>query len=84
MDDAWRYYSRLSAALAKDWDQAVVEAMDKIDDAPERWHPHVKGTRRHLMKRFPYSVVYRVTETHVYVVAVAHHSRRPTYWHKRQ
>jgi len=29
---------------------------------------------------FPYKVVYRIRETDLYVVAVAHTSRRPNYW----
>jgi hypothetical protein len=32
---------------------------------------------------FPYSVVYRVHRDDIYVIAVAHSSRRPDYWRHR-
>jgi plasmid stabilization system protein ParE len=40
-------------------------------------------TRRLLMTRFPYQLVYRVRPTEVVLVAVAHLKRRPEYWRHR-
>ena len=42
--------------------------------------PYVGNTRRFLLRRFPFFVVYRVYDQHVQVVAVAHARRRPGYW----
>ena len=36
-----------------------------------------------VLKRFPYSVVYRVQPAGIYVIAVAHSSRSPGYWQGR-
>jgi plasmid stabilization system protein ParE len=36
------------------------------------------------VKRFPYSVFYRLREDHVRILAVAHQKRRPFYWRKRR
>jgi hypothetical protein len=36
-----------------------------------------------VVRRFPYSVVYRMLGAEQYVVAVAHSSRSPDYWHGR-
>jgi toxin ParE1/3/4 len=36
------------------------------------------------MKRFPYWLVYMVSEDEIRVLAVAHHSRRPGYWKERK
>lgn len=42
------------------------------------------GTYRRLsMRRFPFSVFYVVLHEDVQVFAVAHHRRRPGYWHGR-
>ncbi|MCU0870321.1 MAG: type II toxin-antitoxin system RelE/ParE family toxin [Burkholderiales bacterium] len=51
--------------------------------------PHVGspwrlGTRRVVMRAFPFSVVYRVVRGDVVIVAFAHFARRPTYWRSRQ
>lgn len=37
-------------------------------------------TRRLLVGRFPYQVVYRLRATEIVIVAVAHLKRRPGYW----
>jgi hypothetical protein len=36
-----------------------------------------------MLRRLPYSVVYHVQRPFIYVIAVAHGSTRPGYWHGR-
>jgi toxin ParE1/3/4 len=44
-----------------------------------------RGTsRRYVLRRFPYSIIYRTSADQVQIVAVAHHRRRPGYWTKRK
>ena len=44
-----------------------------------------RGTARRLpLRRFPYSVIYRLIDGTIQVLAVAHQRRRPGYWRKRQ
>ncbi|MBI5166220.1 MAG: type II toxin-antitoxin system RelE/ParE family toxin [candidate division NC10 bacterium] len=66
-------------ALVAELDRAVA----MIAEAPERWARYVKGTRRFLLRRFPFAVVYRQRQDVVEVVAVAHARRRPGYWRQR-
>jgi len=40
-------------------------------------------TRRILLRRFPYQIVYRLKPDGIVVVAVAHLKRRPGYWKSR-
>lgn len=42
-----------------------------------------RGTKRLVLKRFPYDVVVLEFPEEIIVVAVVHHSRRPGYWRKR-
>jgi len=51
--------------------------------APQRWPAYLHGTRRIVLKRFPFSVIYRLLEGQLQIVAVAHHKRRPGYWRTR-
>lgn len=60
----------------------VDHALDRIVAAPEQGNPHLYGTRRFVLRQFPYSTVYLRVERG-YVVALAHHKRRPGYWRKR-
>lgn len=43
-----------------------------------------RGTIRRLpLRRFPHSVIYRLTGDTVQILALAHQRRRPGYWTKR-
>ena len=42
-----------------------------------------KGRRLFPLGRYPYSILYRVDNGVVQISAVAHHSRQPGYWQKR-
>jgi plasmid stabilization system protein ParE len=67
----------------------VEDALAMILAAPERWPlaPRVqprRGARRYVLRRFPFSIIYRmVGEDDLEVIAVAHQKRRPGYWTRR-
>ncbi|BBP00129.1 type II toxin-antitoxin system RelE/ParE family toxin [Sulfuriferula nivalis] len=42
------------------------------------------GTRRFILRRFPFNIVYCLFPDHIFVIAVAHQRRRPGYWRRRQ
>lgn len=68
-----------AAAFIAELDHAILQ----ITEATNRWPSYLHGTRRYLLRRFPFSVVYRVSESKIHVVAVAHARRRPAYWRER-
>ncbi len=57
--------------------------MSGIADHPLSYPEHIGGTRRYLLHRFPYHVVFRERGKAIEVVAVAHVKRRPGYWKSR-
>ena len=65
--------------------EAVLAALSLLESHEEAGAP-VAGdprTRRLLVGRFPYQVVYRLRDTEIVIVAFAHLKRRPDYWRKR-
>ena len=78
---AW--YLRHSPKAASDFVEELDRAVDTIREAPERWPMEKNSTRRFLLWRFPFSVVYSVQEGMIIIWAVAHGSRRPEYWSRR-
>jgi plasmid stabilization system protein ParE len=62
---------------------AVSAGIRLIAQAPQRWPKYLHGTRRFVMRRFPFSVVYLDDPEFVTIVAVAHSKRRPGYWKDR-
>ncbi len=58
-------------------------ALESISEAPQRWPKYLYGTRRFVLQRFPFSVVYLDDADFVTIVAVAHSKRKPGYWKDR-
>ena len=83
MFEAARWYDDRWPGLGATFVDAVRDATTMVREAPKRWRM-VRGTRRYLLGRFPFAIVYRETsEEEVEVVAVAHLKRRQRYWSKR-
>lgn len=83
LDEAVGFYEARLPGLGTDFRREVEVATRRIQESPERWSPFDKETRRFLIRRFPYSVIYLELLDHIWIVAVAHHKRRPGYWHHR-
>jgi plasmid stabilization system protein ParE len=58
-------------------------AVEFVRVNPEAGTPIRGAIRRWLIRRFPYSVIYREEESRIYILAVAHQRRRPEYWSDR-
>jgi toxin ParE1/3/4 len=81
--EAARWYDDRSPGLGAAFVDAVRAATNVVLEAPQRWRL-VRGTRRYLMGRFPFAIVYReITDEQVEVVAIAYLKRRQRYWARR-
>ena len=80
---AAEWYAARSAAAAAGFEAELAEAESAIHALPSAWPPYDYGTRRYLLRRFPFSVIYRIEPNRILIVAVAHGRRRPGYWRDR-
>ncbi len=78
---AWHAAKR--PGLGDEFVSKVEETFQRMLRAPEIGAPHLYGTRRMLVNRFRYGVVYLTREPLVLVVAVSHQRRKPGYWRNR-
>ena len=80
--EAVRWYEARSAGLGAELFDAVAETTKLIKDHQEIGESASadRKTRRALVPRFPYQVVYRLRPDEIVIVAVAHLKRRPGYW----
>ena len=83
IEEAYLHYLRQSTTRAATLRSAVRQTGARIADAPRRGTPGARGTRKILLNGFPYWIHYRVLESEIEVVAVAHTSRDPEYWLER-
>ena len=63
--------------------QELDRAIDAIGQHPEHYSTYEFGTRRMILRRFPYLLVFRETAAGIEIIAVAHGRRRPGYWRDR-
>jgi len=80
---AARWYAERSDTAAVGFSDEVDAAESAIARLPEAWPRFDYGTRRSLLRRYPFSIIYRVEADRVLIVAVAHGHRRPGYWKSR-
>ena len=77
------WYQGRSPKAALDFIEELRRASEVIREAPERWPIGKNKTRRFLLWRFPFAIIYSEQEPVVTIWAVAHGSRRPGYWAHR-
>ena len=77
------YLVEANQTIAADFLQEFERSIDLLRKFPKMGVPHRAGVRKLPLRRFSYSIVYRETDVSLLVVALAHHSRRPSYWHSR-
>jgi plasmid stabilization system protein ParE len=79
------WYETRRHGLGAEFFDAVTAALDLVQSKPEAGNPAFNDsrTRRVLIPRFPYQLVYRIGEHELIVLAVAHLKRRPGYWKHR-
>jgi plasmid stabilization system protein ParE len=85
LTEAVRWYESRRSGLGAELLDDVDEAILRLAANPSAGHllSTDRHTRRILLVRFPYQLVFRVRTTEIVVVAVAHLKRRPGYWKSR-
>jgi len=82
--DAVEYYEALAPGLGDALDLDLQRTLDLVMENPHLGSPYERHTRRVLLRRFPYIVIYRPLADRILVVAFAHGRRRPGYWHESE
>ena len=83
-DAVFDWYLERSPDAALKFDAEMDRALAQIAEAPRRWASAAHLTRRFLLRRFPFVLIYREQPPgSIQVVAVAHTSRKPGYWKQR-
>ena len=77
------HYEDAAPGLGAEFLAVVSAVVGLLRENPELGAPHPAGTRRFVLPRFPFSIVYLDEPELVLVVAIAHHGREPGYWSDR-
>jgi plasmid stabilization system protein ParE len=77
---AYDWYFRRDTGVASRFEAEVNQAMARIRDYGRVYASYLRNTRRCLLRKFPYFIVFREYEDHLFVIAVPHSHQRPGYW----
>jgi plasmid stabilization system protein ParE len=77
------YYEEIEPALGYDFALEVHATIQRSIEYPDAW-PVLRGKmRRSLVRRFPYGIIYTMSENELQIIAVMNLHRLPDYWKKR-
>jgi len=82
-DKDYDWYERQRAGLGEDFSTEVHATLARIAATLAMHQCIYKDVRRGVVRRFPYSVLYRIKSNQVRVLAVFHSSRDPAIWQAR-
>ncbi len=81
-DDAIDYLAERSPALARRFLLQTRRTIGLLQACPAMGAAIGRASRRFPIRPFPYDLI--PEPDHLYVVAIAHHRRRPGYWRGRE
>jgi len=77
------WYEDRAPEVVPQFRQALRAVVQRIAENPKQFPTSPHGTRRALLRRFPYLVIFRETADAAHVVAVFHTSRDQRTWNQR-
>jgi len=83
LSEAVRYYEERQSGLGLVFAEEVYAAIRRVSEYPDAWSILSQNTRRCLVNRFPYGVIFQVKSGVLLIIAVANLHRQPDYWRDR-
>lgn len=81
--DARKWYNFQKENLGDEFIGEVEAKLKQIISNPHRFRKIRSDVRVAVLKRFPFSVVFSIAESHVEIYSFFHHSRNPKIWKRR-
>ncbi|MFA7387599.1 MAG: type II toxin-antitoxin system RelE/ParE family toxin [Thiohalobacteraceae bacterium] len=81
--EAAEWHEERHAGLGTDFAAEINHAIELLKEHPERFPQMHKDVRCVRVRRFPYSVFFRIEPHRIVVLAVFHARRDPTVWQER-
>jgi plasmid stabilization system protein ParE len=83
IDEAFEWYRQRSRDAADTFIREIDRGFRLISESPTLWPSFEAESRRYLLGRYPFSIIFRPGDDRITVIAVAHQSRKPNYWRHR-
>jgi plasmid stabilization system protein ParE len=83
LDRSVDFYEAQQTKLGEEFLEEVYASVQRIIEFPKAFPKQSRNTRKCLTNRFPFAIIYQITKNEIFIVAVAHLSRKPGYWEER-
>ncbi len=83
MKEIFTWYENKRDGLGYDFLLQVESGIKFIERNPEICQIEYKGTRKYIIRRFPYKIIYLVEKERIIVLAIIHFKRNPDLTKKR-
>lgn len=77
------FYDDLVFGLGKKFVLDIEHSLKNVIQNPFAFPVYFKDFRKALLRKFPYSIIYKVGEESILILAIAHQKRKPKYWAER-
>lgn len=54
--------------------------MELISKYPHMWAKNSENTRKAVLRKYPFNLIYSLLNENIYILAIAHQNREPEYW----
>lgn len=80
---AYDWYEKELEGLGDNFLSELESGYSSVLNFPTTWAFFKYEFRRYILPRFPFSIIYKETETKIFIIAVMHNKRKPNSWLKR-
>ncbi|HMN24626.1 MAG TPA: type II toxin-antitoxin system RelE/ParE family toxin [Ignavibacteriaceae bacterium] len=77
------FYQTKESNLGLEFLEDVYNAITRVLEFPKSFPKFSANTRRCLVNRFPFAIIYQIRENEIFILAITHLSRKPGYWKER-
>jgi toxin ParE1/3/4 len=82
LGEGLEFYGKIRQSLGAAFLKEVKRGYAQLKREPLIGSPIEYDERKYVLRGYPYSLIYRIEENTVVVLAVAHHSREYGFWRK--
>ena len=83
LDEVIQYYETYERGMGMAFLEEAYSAIRRICIYPAACPAASANTRKCILNRFPYALMYQIKDGNVRIIAFAHLRRRPGYWTRR-
>jgi len=83
LDKTVDYYEEIQSGLGFKFMNEIQIGINTITNYPHSWQKMSESTRRYIIRKFPFGIIYMFYSDRIYIIAIMHLSRKPEYWSSR-